>query len=113
MNLAPASPSSSSCASSVTDHRRRSVFGARFVDNASREFAALPRRVRRQITARLRLLALAPREGEDVMFMWGEWEGFWRLVVGEYRVIYDILDRAQEIQVVRVRHRSDAYDDRR
>jgi mRNA-degrading endonuclease RelE of RelBE toxin-antitoxin system len=28
------------------------------------------------------------------MLMWGEWEGYWRLRVGEYRVIYEVDDRA-------------------
>jgi len=41
--------------------------------------------------------------------MWGDWEGYWRLTVGEYRVVYAIDDRAERIIVVRVGHRSDIY----
>ena len=44
------------------------------------------------------------------MLMWGEWEGYWRLRVGEYRVIYEIDDRAHRVIIIRVRHRSEAYD---
>ena len=43
------------------------------------------------------------------MLMWGEWEGDWRLRVGEYRVIYEIDDRAHRVIIIRVRHRSEAY----
>ena len=42
--------------------------------------------------------------------LWGEWEGYWRLRVGEYRVIYEIDDRAHRVIIIRVRHRSEAYD---
>ena len=42
--------------------------------------------------------------------MWGEWESDWRLRVGEYRVIYEVDDRAHRVTIIRVRHRSEAYD---
>ena len=42
--------------------------------------------------------------------LWGEWEGYWRLRVGEYRVIYEIDDRAHRVIIIRARHRSEAYD---
>ena len=44
------------------------------------------------------------------MLMWGEWEGDWRLRVGEYRVLYEIDERAHRVIIIRVRHRSEAYD---
>lgn len=40
---------------------------------------------------------------------WGQWEGYWRLRVGEFRVIYEIQDRAAHVTILRVRHRSDVY----
>jgi mRNA interferase RelE/StbE len=33
----------------------------------------------------------------------------WRIRVGDYRVIYEIDDRAKTVVVMRVRHRSDVY----
>ena len=33
----------------------------------------------------------------------------WRIRVGDYRVIYEILDRAKEIRVMKIRHRREAY----
>ena len=42
--------------------------------------------------------------------MWGDWEGYWRLVVGEYRIVYAVDDRMERVTVVRVGHRSDIYE---
>ncbi len=33
----------------------------------------------------------------------------WRIRVGDYRVIYEILDRAKEIRVMKIRHRREVY----
>jgi mRNA interferase RelE/StbE len=33
----------------------------------------------------------------------------WRIRVGDYRVVYDILDREQIVRINRVRHRRDVY----
>ncbi|MGD0618145.1 MAG: type II toxin-antitoxin system RelE/ParE family toxin [Bryobacteraceae bacterium] len=43
----------------------------------------------------------------DVRTLAGEWLGFTRLRVGDYRVILSVAP--EEITVVRVRHRSDVY----
>ena len=40
----------------------------------------------------------------------GEWRGYWRFRVGDYRVITRIEDRRLVIVVVRVAHRSEVYD---
>ena len=35
--------------------------------------------------------------------------GGWRIRVGDYRVIYDIDDRAKCVRILRVRHRREVY----
>jgi len=58
-----------------------------------------------------RILAALTRYGEsgegDVRALAGQWRGFTRLRVGDYRLI--LLVSPEEITVVRVRHRSDVY----
>jgi mRNA interferase RelE/StbE len=58
-----------------------------------------------------RILTALTRYGEsgegDVKALTGEWLGFTRLRVGDYRVIFSA--GLNEITVVRVRHRSDVY----
>lgn len=36
-------------------------------------------------------------------------ERTYRIRVGDYRVIYDVFDLALVVQVIRIRHRKDAY----
>ena len=43
----------------------------------------------------------------DIKMLTGDWRGYFRLRVGEYRVIFAITKDA--ITVVRVRHRSESY----
>ncbi len=33
----------------------------------------------------------------------------WRIRVGDYRVVYELDDRAHEVRVMRIRHRREAY----
>jgi mRNA-degrading endonuclease RelE of RelBE toxin-antitoxin system len=33
----------------------------------------------------------------------------WRIRIGDYRVIYEIDDRAKVVKVMRIRHRREAY----
>jgi mRNA-degrading endonuclease RelE of RelBE toxin-antitoxin system len=43
----------------------------------------------------------------DIKALAGEWQGHFRLRVGDYRVIFTIAP--DEITIVRVRHRSEVY----
>ena len=43
----------------------------------------------------------------DIRALTGEWQGYFRLRVGDYRIIF--FAAPEEITVLRVRHRSDVY----
>jgi len=34
---------------------------------------------------------------------------FWRIRIGSYRVLYEIIDSANTIRIYKIRHRKDAY----
>lgn len=59
----------------------------------------------------LRILRALSRYGEsgegDIKALSGEWDGYFRLRVGDFRVIFQMIP--EEITVLRVRHRSDVY----
>jgi len=59
----------------------------------------------------MRILLALTRYGEsgegDIKALSGEWKEYFRLRVGDFRVIF--LAAPDEITVVRVRHRSDVY----
>jgi mRNA interferase RelE/StbE len=68
-------------------------FDVVFNPSGSRDFLDLPRVIRRRIRRRIISVSRDPR-AEPAMLMLGEWEGYWRLRVGEYRMIYEVDDRA-------------------
>ncbi len=59
----------------------------------------------------VRILRGLTRHGEtgegDIKALSGEWNGYFRLRVGDFRVIFQAAP--DEITIVRVRHRSDVY----
>ena len=74
--------------------------------SAEKELAALPTEIRKRIVERLLALEEIPRppgikklQGEDA----------YRLHVGDYRVLYTIVDPEQTIMVFAVDHRRDIY----
>jgi len=77
-------------------------------DRASREIEDLPASIAARVYRKLASLGPQPRP-HGVKKLSGR-RDLWRIRVGEYRVIYSIDDRARAVDVVRVRHRSKAYD---
>ncbi len=53
------------------------------------------------------LTAYADSGNGDVKALTGDWQGYFRLRVADYRVIFTITP--EEITIMRVRHRSDVY----
>ena len=74
---------------------------------AVKALAALPRREQQRIRAAIDLLADNPRPPGCVA-MTGEAHAY-RVRVGNYRIIYEVLDDRLVVQVVRVGHRRDVY----
>lgn len=78
-----------------------------FTSAAARQLRKLEPDVRRRLQARIRDLGDDPRPPGATKLM-GE-KTAWRIRVSDYRVIYDILDRALVITVVSVGHRREVY----
>ena len=74
-------------------------------DSARADLRAIDREIA------LRILHGLTEYGEsgkgDLKALAGQWQGYLRLRIGEYRVIFAIAP--EEITIVRVRHRSEAY----
>jgi len=74
--------------------------------SAAREIEALPTRDRRRVVSRITALAAEPRppnceklSGQDK----------YRIRQGNYRIIYEVVDRELVVHVVRVGNRRDVY----
>lgn len=78
-----------------------------FARSARKELEALSLPLAERILRRIENLSLDQRPAGSRKLR-GE-NPYWRLRVGEYRVIDDIDDRRKEIVVVLIRHRKDAY----
>jgi mRNA interferase RelE/StbE len=79
-----------------------------FVKSAQRELNKLPKPISLRIAKAVYKLSTDPRKG-NVRPMVGTKS--WRLRIGDYRVVYDILDNKLTILIIRVRHRKDVYKD--
>jgi mRNA interferase RelE/StbE len=83
------------------------VYQVIFARSARQELEELPRRVAERILARIETLAENPRP-HGCRKLQGSSQ-LWRIRVGEYRVIYAIDDNKQTVDIIVIRHRSEAY----
>jgi mRNA interferase RelE/StbE len=79
----------------------------RFKASALRVFERLERRSRGRLAEAIWALADNPRP-RGCRKLAGQ-EGFYRIRVGDYRVIYEIQDRALVVLVLKLGHRRDVY----
>ncbi|MEE9614939.1 MAG: type II toxin-antitoxin system RelE/ParE family toxin [Thermodesulfobacteriota bacterium] len=78
-----------------------------FARPARKELEALDSVVVRRIFPRIEALAGTPRPA-GCRKLQGE-NNLWRIRIGDYRVIYAIYDKDTHIDIIAVRHRSEAY----
>ncbi len=77
----------------------------RFTRRALRDVRKPTPEVRRGLEVALDRVLDDPKAGEPLH---GEWEGYWKLRTGDYRIIYRI-PGAGVVEVQYVRHRREAY----
>lgn len=87
------------------------MYQLRILDAAARELAVLDRKVASRVAKRVRWLA----ENFDSIKphpLSGELSDFYKLRVGDYRVVYQILNMEQTIVVHAIGHRREIYRSR-
>ncbi len=77
----------------------------RFTRRALRDIQGLAPEFRRRLEVALDRLMEEPHAGDALH---GNWDGCWKLRVGEYRIIYRIAD-TKTVEIQYVRHRREAY----
>ena len=78
-----------------------------FARSARKELQSLDPQVARRILKQLEALVTDPRPS-GVVKLEGALD-LWRIRVGQWRVVYRISDRDRLVDIIAVRHRSDAY----
>ena len=82
-------------------------YAVTFARSARKELEALNRPLLARVLNRIEALAREPRPtGCRKLVGQGD---LWRIRVGDYRVIYEIDDVTQTVDISTIRHRSDAY----
>ena len=81
-------------------------YSTRIKRSAARELARLPRRDRERIVHAIDRLGDDPLAGNRLK---GDLRGLRRVRVGDYRVVYEVLDHELVVLVVLVAHRREAY----
>ena len=76
---------------------------------AAKELNSLPFKIAAKITSAVNNLAKNPRP-EGCKKLRGTIEDFWRIRIGDYRVIYTINDGIKIIEIRKIGHRKDIYD---
>ena len=85
------------------------MYEIRFVTpRVERRIAALPTPVRRRVFEAIERLAREPRPA-GVRKLSGEMRGFWRVRVGDYRIVYDIDAEQRLVSIAAVHHRRESY----
>jgi mRNA interferase RelE/StbE len=82
--------------------------------NAAKYLRALPANTRERVRTKIDLLAENPYGTSrlDIKPMEGE-EGLWRLRIGSFRLIYEVVQERLLVYILTIRHRGDVYKKRR
>lgn len=84
-------------------------YALEFDTEATAELADLPKEIARRIRDKIDRLAqnadILPHES-----MVGQWKGYQRIKVGDYRVIYAFDKEIRLITIKKIGHRRDVYD---
>ena len=76
--------------------------------SAERELARLSTEIRRRIALRLQALASEPHPAQSARLRGSD---YFRLRVGDYRVIYSVDDSSLNVTILAVGHRREVYRD--
>ena len=82
------------------------TYSVRIKGSAAKELARVPTPVRRRIALAIDALAEQPFRGSVLK---GEFRGLRRVRVGDYRIVYEVLQEVLVVLVVRIAHRQDTY----
>ena len=83
------------------------MYSIGYTTSAQRELRKLDSSVRRRVRAAIDALAEDPRPNGCKKI--SGFETLWRIRIGDYRVVYDVIDEQVIVTVVRVAHRREAY----
>jgi mRNA interferase RelE/StbE len=83
------------------------VYNIVFDDKVIKDLKKIDKLWQKRIVDKIKnTLAVNPYTGKKLI---GDLSEFWRLRVGDYRVIYSINDKMVTVEVIKISHRKDVY----
>lgn len=84
-------------------------YTVRLERGAEQELRDLPKDILKRVDKKLQELADNPRPRGVVKLSAGRFGEGWRIRVGNYRILYRIIDNERLVLVYRIKHRREAY----
>ena len=78
--------------------------------DAQRVYVNADKALAKKIARCLQQLGQTPRSHPNIKTLKGEYIGYYRYRIGDYRVIYSVDDALAQVFVVAIAHRSEAYE---
>jgi len=85
------------------------MYDVEFQEDAERDLQRLDKPTARRVVERIRWLA-EHFDATKAETLKGEWSRFFKLRVGNYRVLYKVLREEHRIEIYRIRHRREVYE---
>jgi mRNA interferase RelE/StbE len=74
------------------------------------DYANADQALAKKIARCLQQLEQTPRSHPNIKALKGEFSGYYRYLIGDYRVIYSVDDGLVQVFVVAIAHRGEAYE---
>ena len=84
------------------------MYNVTFSVSAKKELLALPNVIAARVMTKIEILAESPRPAGSKKLI--GYKHFWRIRIGDYRVIYSINDKEVTVEVMRIAHRKEVYE---
>jgi mRNA interferase RelE/StbE len=78
--------------------------------DAAKTYANADKALAKKIARCLQKLEQTPRFHPNIKALKGEYAGYYRYRIGNYRVIYSVDDNIVQVFVIVIAHRSEAYE---
>lgn len=82
-----------------------------FSKGAKKQFKKLPLDIQKRVAVKIDELSIEPRPNKAKKLQGNE--NLYRIRVGDYRIVYEIKDNILLVTVIKVRHRSEVYKNKK
>lgn len=86
------------------------MYKIEYAKQVKKSLEKLPRKDKIAILEKIELLATNPRP-TGIKALHGQWSGYYRARMGDYRIIYSVEDKILTVYIVKVSHRGAVYID--